>query len=201
MDYRGSCDICSPSFARTKSNQIFSSSGLLNESCFAKSEGGFCYGRRKGNFIHYIWNLCSGNKSHITSMYFLNCSLKKVGIASSDKEEDSDFIVRKLLNLRLWPNDEDKPWSKNVVEMKYEILSVSQFTLHGDVKKGAKPSFHRAMKSDQSKEFYDNFLRKLRAGYEEDKIKDGEFGAMMDVKIINDGPVTLIIDSTSQTTL
>lgn len=116
-----------------------------------------------------------------------------VGIARDDTDKDMEFIVRKILNIRLFEENETK-WHKSVVDKDYEILCVSQFTLQSSLK-GNKPDFHVAMGADTSKEFYDRFLAKLGAAYKLDKIKDGKFGAYMQVNIQNDGPVTIIIDS------
>ncbi|KAK3848379.1 MAG: D-Tyr tRNAtyr deacylase-like domain-containing protein [Linnemannia gamsii] len=86
-------------------------------------------------------------------------------------------------------------WAKSVVDIEGEILCVSQFTLYGQVLKGSKPDFHLSMKSDTSKQMYHDFLNRLKKAYKSDRIKDGEFGAMMLVNIANDGPVTLELDS------
>ncbi|RNA41306.1 D-tyrosyl-tRNA(Tyr) deacylase 1-like [Brachionus plicatilis] len=118
-----------------------------------------------------------------------------VGISREDTEKDIDYIVRKLLTIRLFEcPDSDKKWTKNVVEKDYEILCVSQFTLQSTLK-GTKPDFHQAMGAEQSKEFYEKFLEKLSRDYKQERIKDGKFGAMMQVHIQNDGPVTIILDS------
>lgn len=88
-----------------------------------------------------------------------------------------------------------KMWAKSVVDIEGEILCVSQFTLYGSVIKGSKPDFHLSMKSETSKQMYLEFLDRLKKAYQPDRIKDGEFGAMMLVNIANDGPVTLELDS------
>jgi len=72
---------------------------------------------------------------------------------------------------------------------------VSQFTLYASTSKGKKPDFHLAMKTNDANEFYNKFLEKLRAAYKPEKIKDGKFGAMMNVSLINEGPVTIILDT------
>ncbi|KAI9329313.1 D-Tyr tRNAtyr deacylase-like domain-containing protein [Obelidium mucronatum] len=117
-----------------------------------------------------------------------------VGIAHDDTESDADFIVKKITTLKLWDAD-GKPWKLNVKDAGYEVLSVSQFTLYAQTGKGAKPDFHLAMNGALSLPFYQSFLDKLRSLLEADKVKDGEFGAMMDVGIVNDGPVTILLDS------
>ncbi|KAJ3187349.1 D-tyrosyl-tRNA(Tyr) deacylase [Gaertneriomyces sp. JEL0708] len=118
-----------------------------------------------------------------------------VGLNVEDQEKDLDYIVNKLVNIRVFEDDEGRMWRKSVRDLSLEILSVSQFTLFGKVDKGSKPDFHLAMKSDQSKAMYELFLQKLGKAYEAHKIQDGVFGAMMQVNIVNEGPVTLIIDS------
>ncbi len=120
-----------------------------------------------------------------------------VGIARDDTDKDMDFIVRKILNIRLFENDEPDSaakWNKSVMEKDFEILCVSQFTLQSTLK-GTKPDFHLAMSSEQSKEFYEKFLLQMRKHYKDEKIKDGRFGAYMQVNIQNDGPVTILLDS------
>jgi D-aminoacyl-tRNA deacylase len=123
-----------------------------------------------------------------------------VGIARDDTEKDMEYIIKKILTVRLFENDETDSatsggkWNKSVVDKNFEILCVSQFTLQSTLK-GTKPDFHYAMSSDQSKEFYEKFLANLKKMYKQDKIKDGRFGAYMQVNIQNDGPVTLLLDS------
>lgn len=80
-------------------------------------------------------------------------------------------------------------------QKKYQVLCVSQFTLYGTLSKKNQPDYKLAMKSAKAKELYDKFLSSLKDGYECDMIFDGKFGAMMDVALVNDGPVTLIIES------
>ncbi|XP_054156890.1 D-aminoacyl-tRNA deacylase-like [Oppia nitens] len=123
-----------------------------------------------------------------------------VGISRDDTREDMDYIVRKILNTRLFDNRETgKRWSDSVVDRDYEILSVSQFTLYGNLKKGNKPDFHQSMDTKLSEDFYNEFLDKLRTGYKSDRVKDGQFGAMMAVNICNDGPVTITLESPTTT--
>jgi D-tyrosyl-tRNA(Tyr) deacylase len=117
-----------------------------------------------------------------------------VGIHKDDKPEDAATMCRKILNIRLFENDENKPWSKSVVEKNFEILLVSQFTLFAKLK-GTKPDFHEAMPAAQSKDFYTRFVDQLRKQYKPELVKDGEFGAIMKVSLINDGPVTIQLDS------
>ncbi|KAL9234020.1 hypothetical protein vseg_008942 [Gypsophila vaccaria] len=118
-----------------------------------------------------------------------------VGILDSDSDSDSDYICRKVLNMRLFPNEKtDKAWDQNVMQRNYEVLLVSQFTLYG-VLKGNKPDFHVAMPPQLAKPFYESLVDKFRKSYKSDMIKDGVFGAMMKVNLVNDGPVTMQLES------
>ncbi|KAK9714662.1 hypothetical protein RND81_06G110500 [Saponaria officinalis] len=118
-----------------------------------------------------------------------------VGILHSDSDSDSDYICRKVLNMRLFPNEKtDKSWDQNVMQRNYEVLLVSQFTLYG-ILKGNKPDFHVAMPPQRAKPFYESLVDKFRKSYKSDMIKDGIFGAMMKVNLVNDGPVTMQLES------
>ncbi|XP_063537545.1 D-aminoacyl-tRNA deacylase isoform X1 [Cydia strobilella] len=117
-----------------------------------------------------------------------------IGISKNDNLMDMEYIVRKILSARLFNDDSDKRWSKSVVDKDYEVLCVSQFTLY-NTWKGNKPDFHNAMAGDESKKFYEQFIEVLKKSYKPEKIKDGVFGAYMQVSIENDGPVTVSIDS------
>jgi len=87
-----------------------------------------------------------------------------------------------------------KTWDSNVVDNNFQIMVVSQFTLYG-IMKGNKPDFHKALGPEEAVKLYDNFLELLKKSYRPEMVQAGKFGAMMDVHLINDGPVTLIIDS------
>ncbi|KAL2467305.1 D-Tyr-tRNA(Tyr) deacylase family protein [Abeliophyllum distichum] len=118
-----------------------------------------------------------------------------VGLHESDVESDAEYICRKVLNMRLYPNEKTgKTWDQNVMQRNYEVLLVSQFTLYG-VLKGNKPDFHVAMPPEKAKHFYSSLVEKFRRAYKMDAIKDGVFGAMMKVNSVNDGPVTMQLDS------
>ncbi|PAV64965.1 hypothetical protein WR25_10274 isoform A [Diploscapter pachys] len=116
-----------------------------------------------------------------------------VGIHKDDKPEDVEYIIRKILNLRLF-HHENKPWDKSVKDLDLEILCISQFTLYGLIK-GNKLDFHNSMSSQAAAEFYATFLQTLKSAYKPEKVQDGRFGAMMQVDISNDGPVTYNLDS------
>lgn len=119
--------------------------------------------------------------------------------------DDVTRLSKKILSLRVFEDLSQppetatkwygKPWAKSVVDIQGEILSVSQFTLYGTIKKGTKPDFHKAAKGHHAVELYEAFLSELRKGLGEEKVKDGEFGAMMDVALVNDGPVTIVWDT------
>jgi D-tyrosyl-tRNA(Tyr) deacylase len=115
-----------------------------------------------------------------------------VGITHSDTEEDAIYVAKKIANLRLWEDDDGK-MNKSIIEVGGDILSVSQFTLYADAKKGRRPSFIEAARPEQAEPLWDFFNEHLKnEGLE---VQTGIFGAMMDVELINDGPVTIIIDS------
>jgi D-aminoacyl-tRNA deacylase len=106
-----------------------------------------------------------------------------IGLTHDDNQADIDYMVKKLLSIRLWPSmDGTKNWMRNVVDLDASLLCVSQFTLHATLK-GTKPDFHLSMPGESSKVFYDTFLRQLKEHYRAEKIFDGQFGAMMNVEI------------------
>lgn len=97
--------------------------------------------------------------------------------------------------MRIFSDETDSLWKKNVKEANGEILSVSQFTLCARTKKGTKPDFHLAQRGHIAKELYDQFLQLLRDDLGPEKVQDGEFGAMMSCSLCNEGPITLLLDS------
>jgi D-tyrosyl-tRNA(Tyr) deacylase len=117
-----------------------------------------------------------------------------VGIASTDTEAELDWMARKCLDLRLFPSDDSGSdrWEKSVQEIGGELLVVSQFTLYGDCRKGRRPSFSDSAAPDVAQQLYEQFVEKLRqSGL---RVETGQFGAMMQVSIENDGPVTLLLE-------
>lgn len=119
-----------------------------------------------------------------------------VGISRTATERDAEYVARKVLNTRLWPDPDDgRPW-KSAAAPSREVLLVSQFTLYA-VLKGNKPDYHLAMAPDEARPFWDRFVERVRGAHPggPEKVQQGEFGAMMDVDIVNDGPVTITIDS------
>ncbi|XP_059612456.1 D-aminoacyl-tRNA deacylase [Phlebotomus argentipes] len=117
-----------------------------------------------------------------------------IGICKDDTAKDVEYIVRKVLNIRLFEDGSGKRWSKSVLDEQLEILCVSQFTLYHRLK-GNKPDFHLAMQGTEAQDLYNSFLGQLGQKYNPDKIRDGKFGAYMQVHIQNDGPVTVELDS------
>ena len=116
-----------------------------------------------------------------------------IGIEGTDGNEDLDWSVKKLINLRIFP-DNNKILNKSAMELGAEILIISQFTLCASTKKGNRPSFLRAASPEISKPLYQEFINKVRmeSGL---KVETGVFGADMEVSLVNDGPVTLILDT------
>lgn len=116
-----------------------------------------------------------------------------VGIENDDTEEDIDYLCKKILNLRIF-DDEEGVMNESVLQKGYEIMVISQFTLHANTRKGNRPSYINAAKPDIAIPIYERFCKQLelQSGIE---IKTGEFGADMKVMLINDGPVTIWIDS------
>eukprot|EP00585_Thalassiosira_rotula_P006288 CAMPEP_0196149118 /NCGR_PEP_ID=MMETSP0910-20130528/29163_1 /TAXON_ID=49265 /ORGANISM="Thalassiosira rotula, Strain GSO102" /LENGTH=176 /DNA_ID=CAMNT_0041411981 /DNA_START=113 /DNA_END=643 /DNA_ORIENTATION=+ len=121
--------------------------------------------------------------------------LALVGLHHEDAETDMQYCVKRLLAVKLWENDNGAPWRHHIKQKGFEILCVSQFTLYGTLSKKNQPDYKLAMKADQAQTMYSKFLEMLKEGYEKDRIMDGKFGEMMDVGLVNDGPVTLVIDS------
>ena len=115
-----------------------------------------------------------------------------VGVGQEDTEQDLVWMADKLAGLRIFEDDAGK-MNLSVEDVKGSILSVSQFTLYGDCRKGRRPNFMGAAKPELAESFYEQFNDRLRArGL---RVETGRFGAMMDVSLVNDGPVTLILDS------
>ncbi len=115
-----------------------------------------------------------------------------LGIGKGDTEEDIEKLVKKIANLRIF-EDENGKFQYSVLDIKGEVLIISQFTLYANVKKGRRPSFEEAEEPKKAKELYEKFVERFKeTGL---KVETGIFGAMMDVYIRNWGPVTIIIDS------
>ena len=116
-----------------------------------------------------------------------------VGIEDRDTQEDIDWLCKKICNLRIF-DDENGVMNKSVLDIDGEILVVSQFTLHASTKKGNRPSYIKASKPDFAIPMYESFCKEMstQSGKE---VQTGRFGADMKVDLLNDGPVTILIDS------
>lgn len=118
-----------------------------------------------------------------------------LGVEDDDDEKDLDYILKKVTKLRIF-DDENGVMNKSLLDYGLEILLVSQFTLYGDARKGNRPSYVRSAKFDEGIILYEKFideLEKLNV-----KVSHGEYGADMDVELINDGPVTILLDSSKE---
>jgi D-tyrosyl-tRNA(Tyr) deacylase len=115
-----------------------------------------------------------------------------LGVATGDTAGDADFLSDKIVNLRIFDDQEGK-MNRSLIETGGEMLVVSQFTLLGDCRKGRRPSFANAAEPDKAKALYEHFIKRTRE--KSVSVKTGEFRAMMAVSLTNDGPVTLILES------
>lgn len=116
-----------------------------------------------------------------------------LGIEDADRDEDIQWLSNKIVNLRIF-NDEHGLMNKSVIDVDGNILLVSQFTLHASTKKGNRPSYIRASKPDFAIPMYEKMIGQLEADLRR-KIQTGIFGADMEVELLNDGPVTIVIDT------
>ncbi|MFC2187228.1 D-aminoacyl-tRNA deacylase [Fulvivirgaceae bacterium LMO-SS25] len=116
-----------------------------------------------------------------------------LGIEEADGQEDIEWLSKKILNLRIF-EDENGVMNRSLLEIDGELLVVSQFTLHASTKKGNRPSYIKAAKPDIAIPLYEQFVETIQLGLGK-KVATGSFGADMKVSLINDGPVTIIIDS------
>ncbi|KAE8210704.1 hypothetical protein CF327_g5455 [Tilletia walkeri] len=144
--------------------------------------------------------------------------LALVGVAEGDTEREAEQLANKITSLRLWDESVGassnggvgeaegaegeakslgpRPWRRNVKEIDGQVLCVSQFTLLAKVQKGSKPDFHQAAKGEAAKALYEKVLANVRKSLPGcGKVQDGVFGAMMDVALVNDGPVTILLDT------
>ncbi|MBM4170938.1 MAG: D-tyrosyl-tRNA(Tyr) deacylase [Ignavibacteria bacterium] len=129
--------------------------------------------------------------------YFASISKGMVillGVKENDTEADLNFVADKCANLRIFEDDNDK-MNLSLKDVNGEVLVISQFTVYGDARKGNRPSFTDAAKPEIAEKFYNLFIDRMKENLGEEKVKGGLFRAMMLVKIYNDGPVTIIVES------
>lgn len=115
-----------------------------------------------------------------------------VGVTSSDTREDAEYLADKIVQLRIFPDDL-KRMNRSIHETGGQLLVISQFTLYGDCRKGRRPSFDAAAPPEQAKNLYDYFVERLRLS--NTLVETGVFQAEMEVYLVNDGPVTFVLDS------
>jgi D-aminoacyl-tRNA deacylase len=118
-----------------------------------------------------------------------------VGVHENDTLQDAEHCCKRLLACKLFANDTGGMWRHSVKQRNLELLLVSQFTLYGKLTKKNQPDYKHAMKNIPAEALYNTFLEMVREQYEAEKVKDGVFGEMMDVALVNDGPVTILIES------
>jgi D-aminoacyl-tRNA deacylase len=119
-----------------------------------------------------------------------------IGVARDDTPADIKYLAAKICDMRVFEGEGGKPMDRSVVDDGGSLLIVSQFTLYGDVRKGRRPAFDAAAPPDRARELYEELVRELRAT--QVPVATGEFQAMMQVHLVNDGPVTILIDSKKQ---
>ncbi len=117
-----------------------------------------------------------------------------LGIKIGDTENDVNFVADKCSNLRIFQDENDK-MNISVKDINGEVMIISQFTLYGETAKGNRPSFTDAAKPDEAIPLYESFIKRMKQNLGEQNVKTGIFGAMMDIDLVNYGPVTVIIDS------
>ena len=117
-----------------------------------------------------------------------------LGVKEGDTGDDMIFVADKCCNLRIFEDENDK-MNRSIKDTGGEMLVISQFTLYGDARKGNRPSFTNAAQPDLAEELYNKFIERARLNLGNDKVKSGIFAAMMQVNIINEGPVTIMVES------
>lgn len=116
-----------------------------------------------------------------------------LGINHKDSLKDTEFIINKIINLRIFGNESNDNFEKSILEINGQILLISQFTLYAETKKGRRPSFTESAKSNVAEKIYNDFVKETKKNNL--IIQTGIFGAKMKVSIINEGPVTIMLDS------
>ena len=117
-----------------------------------------------------------------------------IGVGKDDTAEDADYLVQKIIQLRMFEDDGGK-MDLSAIDVGGELLIISQFTLYGNCRKGRRPSFEKAADPQKGEKLYDYFVSELRK--QNLKVETGKFQAMMDVELVNNGPVTFILESKS----
>jgi len=117
-----------------------------------------------------------------------------LGVKEGDSIENVNFVADKCCNLRIF-NDENDKMNLSLKDVDGEMLIISQFTLYGNAQKGNRPSFTESANPELANELYIKFIQRVKENIGNDKVKTGIFGAMMEVEIINDGPVTILVES------
>ncbi|MGD0298583.1 MAG: D-aminoacyl-tRNA deacylase [Bryobacteraceae bacterium] len=115
-----------------------------------------------------------------------------VGVTSTDTPKDAEYLADKIVQLRIFP-DEVRRMNRSLIDVRGELLVISQFTLYGDCSKGRRPSFDQAAPPEQAKALYEYFVQRLRLS--NTLVETGVFQAEMEVYLVNDGPVTFVLDS------
>lgn len=118
-----------------------------------------------------------------------------LGIAKGDTSEDIKYLKEKIINLRIFEDDDGK-LNKSLIDVGGELLIVSQFTLYGDCRKGRRPNFMEALGGEEAEKLYEEFVSSCKVDIQ--KVSTGVFGGDMEVSIVNDGPVTLLLDSSKK---
>ncbi len=117
-----------------------------------------------------------------------------LGVSEDDNVAEVNYVAEKCCNLRIF-NDSNEKMNLSVKDIGGDVLIISQFTLYGDTKKGNRPSYNKAAKPLKARDLYNIFIKRIKNNLGEDKVKEGIFAAEMEVKIINDGPVTILVES------
>jgi len=119
-----------------------------------------------------------------------------LGIGQGDGPDDVAYVVRKIVEVRIFQGAAGRPMDRSVVDTGRAVLVVSQFTLYGDIRKGRRPAFDAAAPPEPARALYESVVRELRTTCS--RVETGEFQAMMQLSLVNDGPVTILIDSARQ---
>ena len=127
-----------------------------------------------------------------TTVGSIGAGLLVLGVSSTDSSQDAEYLADKITHLRIFPDDARR-MNRSVVEAGGALLAISQFTLYGDCRKGRRPSFDEAAPPEQARKLYEYFVERLRSS--NTIVETGVFQAEMEVHLVNDGPVTFVLDS------